>query len=54
MTTDEPRDLSDHLGRIPRLTDTDRQRARLAVCARAHDTEDARHLLDALGLTETP
>lgn len=28
-------------------------RARLAVCARAHDADDARTLLAALGLLET-
>lgn len=38
----------------PPVTDEQRQAARITVCERADDREDARHLLAVLGLVDGP
>ena len=46
----EPRDLSDQLGPLVALTDTQVHAARLRVAEHAHHADDARLLLDVLGI----
>lgn len=53
MNNTEPRDLSDQIGRVPRITPRQRDAARRATAAAAHDADDLRLLLDMLGIGAT-
>ncbi len=46
------RDTSLDVGQVHQLSDEELRRAALTVCGRANDVDEARDLLDALGLLD--
>lgn len=46
------RDTTLDVGQVHQLTYDEIRRAALTVCARAHDVDDARELLETLGLAQ--
>lgn len=50
MSTRQPMPLDPEVPVAPRVTEEEQHAARLMVCALARSADDARFLLDALGL----